>query len=378
MSASADPELAAAVAERLAEIHFRNGRFIILVGLALTITSILFAFLALPDAARLLVRGVLIAVVPLQALVLVLPRRLLWLQKLATALSLIAFAVMFVVASAYAPPPGNAFVIAGSILLLGLAVPILPLRARWMMAFLGAYVLIVGAAVLLTHDGVPFVRWALALLLLVGLGGVPVALRVGQLERQNVALTVQNERRARALERRNERLIELSMEDPLTGLANRRALEGRFDNEFARALDRDAARTAVMMLDIDSFKAFNDRWGHGVGDLCLRTVAQVLRATARDCEAVAARFGGEEFVLLLRVDDSAQAIRTAEAIRVAVERMELAVEPESDMAHCTISAGVALQRFGEAADLDDLLTRADAALYAAKHDGRNRVRLAEE
>lgn len=169
------------------------------------------------------------------------------------------------------------------------------------------------------------------------------------------------------LERENRVLERQAREDPLTGLANRRAFDAALD---ARLSDARAARRplAVVLFDIDRFKAINDRFTHAVGDAVLREVANLLRAHCRASD-IAARIGGEEFVLLLREADRASALAVAERVRA-----EIATRDWTAVAGglaVTISAGVA-------ADPGDgsgaaLLGDADAALYRAKRGGRDRV-----
>ncbi len=158
--------------------------------------------------------------------------------------------------------------------------------------------------------------------------------------------------------------------DPLTGLANRKGLEGRL-----RALGREAMETgqsyAMLVLDIDHFKKFNDTYGHKVGDAVLRTVAMVLRHHLRQ-DDLAARYGGEEFVVLLPNTDLDQAREIAERIRRTIGSHVLRNRGTGEeYGKVTISAGVAVYRPGER--VEELFERADTALYRAKQQGRNRV-----
>jgi len=160
--------------------------------------------------------------------------------------------------------------------------------------------------------------------------------------------------------RAQDELAWLALHDPLTRLPNRRALEARLAMETARA--RAAVQPlALAVLDLDAFKAVNDAHGHGVGDRVLVDLAARLRAGTPP-EGLAARIGGEEFVILLPGRSLASALAVAEAVRRAVE-----AAPVGGLPGVTISAGVA-----EGAR-PDLLAAADAALYRAKRAGRNRV-----
>ena len=173
--------------------------------------------------------------------------------------------------------------------------------------------------------------------------------------------------------RLQETLRTQSIRDPLTSLFNRRYLEVSLERELLRA-SRRALPFAVLMLDIDHFKRFNDSYGHEAGDALLAQFADVLKRTVRS-EDIACRYGGEEFTVLLLEADAAAAWRRAEAIRAAVAEMSV-VHQQQQLPHVTVSIGVALYP-RDAHSPEDLLRRADAALYASKKAGRDRVTSAE-
>ncbi len=161
-----------------------------------------------------------------------------------------------------------------------------------------------------------------------------------------------------------EELRHAAFHDRLTGLHNRRF----FDNLLARELKRAGRRgvaLSLLMLDIDHFKALNDRYGHLVGDDILKHLARVLESRLRGSD-VLARWGGEEFIALLPETDLGGAVALAEAVRARVAEADF-----PGAGRVTVSIGVATHRPREAAK--DLVHRADAALYAAKEGGRNRV-----
>jgi two-component system, cell cycle response regulator len=171
--------------------------------------------------------------------------------------------------------------------------------------------------------------------------------------------------RLRAAERVNTMqrdLIRLATTDSLTGVLNRRAFFARSESVCERA-DAGVPITAVM-LDIDHFKQVNDRYGHGVGDEVIRRVA----AAAAAGERVVGRLGGEEFAIVLEAD-IAEASRGAEALRAEIATFSF--DTEQGPMSCTCSFGTSQWRRGD--NLDELLRRADMALYAAKTGGRNRV-----
>ena len=172
----------------------------------------------------------------------------------------------------------------------------------------------------------------------------------------------------------NQKLVALSYADPLTGLANRRRLKDAMDSAIARARTLSMP-VGVIVLDVDHFKPYNDHHGHLAGDAALRAVAQALSTATREQDLVA-RFGGEEFACLLTDADRQTVIEVADRMRALVE----ALPPRAlgnDTDTITISAG-ALSRIPDADDdAESLLNAADAALYRAKDEGRNRVRFAE-
>ena len=154
--------------------------------------------------------------------------------------------------------------------------------------------------------------------------------------------------------------------DPLTRLANRRAFEDEFQRRTAE-FRRHGTRFLLMLIDIDRFKQLNDTYGHPAGDAVLAQLAAVLKQTTRDTDLVA-RFGGEEFVLLLPAGELSQVTDSLERIRRAVEAAEFHLEDRT--IHITVSCGAAKPLEREASDA--LIKRADEALYAAKEAGRNR------
>lgn len=165
-------------------------------------------------------------------------------------------------------------------------------------------------------------------------------------------------------------LEQMALHDPLTGLANRRKFMSRYELELARQR-RSGGSLSLLLIDIDHFKEINDRWGHLVGDDCLRRIANVLSSNLRVVDLIA-RFGGEEFIVLLCDTGLEQALRIAEQLRqvVAATRLEA---PDGTTIGLTVSIGVASRPDGDARDFDQLLADADAGAYAAKHAGRDRV-----
>ncbi len=173
-------------------------------------------------------------------------------------------------------------------------------------------------------------------------------------------------------QRADEENRSLAMIDALTGIFNRRAFVQRARTECAIA-QRNNLPLALLMIDVDHFKAINDRYGHPVGDEVLVRMAQMLGSRLRKQDTLA-RFGGEEFCALLPGTDEAGALSIAETLRAAIASNVLAhLNPP---VFVTISIGVTVRPPSNAAfdeDFDCLLSAADAALYQAKHDGRDRA-----
>jgi diguanylate cyclase (GGDEF)-like protein len=171
----------------------------------------------------------------------------------------------------------------------------------------------------------------------------------------------------------NDELAELSATDELTRLANRRTFDRRLAEEHARAL-RHGLPLALVLLDVDHFKDYNDAHGHPAGDRCLREVAALLREHTRRPSDLAARWGGEEFALLLPHDDGQQAQALAEQLMARLARLRLPHGRSPVAPHITVSAGVAAMAPGRLHDSPaTLVAHADAALYQAKRAGRDRV-----
>ncbi|EIC23575.1 diguanylate cyclase [Thiorhodovibrio frisius] len=177
--------------------------------------------------------------------------------------------------------------------------------------------------------------------------------------------------RTHELEAARAEMERLAMLDGLTQLLNRRALDLAVEREWSRA-QRHAQPLSALMLDVDFFKAYNDRYGHPEGDRCLQAVADVMCEQARRGGDLVARYGGEEFCVLV-ADDADQALPLAERIRAAVAALGIAHDDSEVADHVTVSIGVATRVPDGAMPASALLERADAALYRAKRQGRNCV-----
>ncbi len=178
--------------------------------------------------------------------------------------------------------------------------------------------------------------------------------------------------KARRLEEVNRRYQELATTDPLTGLRNRRYFQDRLREECARS-DRTDQPLSLIMVDLDHFKAVNDRWGHPVGDQVLVHAARLIGGSVRSCD-VACRVGGEEFAVLCPGVREDEAFRVAERVRRALAQTPLKVDGQE----VTVTASMGLASREPDSGTEDLVRRSDLALYQAKAAGRNRVELAPE
>jgi diguanylate cyclase (GGDEF)-like protein len=184
--------------------------------------------------------------------------------------------------------------------------------------------------------------------------------------------TVDELRRAHAeLEGANAQLEELTLQDDLTGVANRRCLQQVLAKEWSRALWHRQP-IGFILLDLDDFKLLNDTRGHPEGDLCLQAVARYLAATVGHAADLVARYGGEEFAVLLPDTDLASAWQVAEELRAGIESLAFP-HPAVAAGHVTASLGIACMTPSPGQRLEVLVEAADLALYRAKTAGKNRV-----
>jgi diguanylate cyclase (GGDEF)-like protein len=185
------------------------------------------------------------------------------------------------------------------------------------------------------------------------------------------AMAAQLGQRERELVATNDRLTVIASIDMLSGLANRRGFQSRLDFEWMKSQQYDC-ELSLLMIDVDHFKLYNDTYGHPEGDTCLTKLGETLSGIAAKTMGFAGRYGGEEFCLLLPNVGADRAREIGETVRAAVQSLAL---PHRTSSHqcVTVSVGVACSRPSDALRPGDLIEAADAALYAAKHRGRNTV-----
>lgn len=176
------------------------------------------------------------------------------------------------------------------------------------------------------------------------------------------------------LEEANEELHRLSYMDGLTNVMNRRFFDESLDREWKRAIENKTP-VSLILLDIDFFKNYNDTYGHQSGDDCLKQVATALKGTLKRSVDWVARFGGEEFAVVLPNTDVEGASRVAEALRSSVEALRIPHVQSKVSEYVTISVGVATLIPDWVSKPEELISAADQMLYQAKQDGRNRVKI---
>ncbi len=164
--------------------------------------------------------------------------------------------------------------------------------------------------------------------------------------------------------------------DALTGLNNRRQLETRLKQETSQA-ERQGHPLSVIMMDIDFFKTFNDTYGHAIGDLVLKEVADTVKRTLRESD-IPARYGGEEICALLPFTDLEQAKQVAERVRQGVEEHEVPVEIDDQVQNLKVTVSIGVAQYSKGSKPEELYIKADEALYKAKKNGRNRVEINEK
>lgn len=193
--------------------------------------------------------------------------------------------------------------------------------------------------------------------------------------RRDFLLSALQQISSRKLARMNSQLEHLSLTDGLTGLANRRHFDQTLQREWNVAL-RNRYPLALVFLDVDHFKNYNDHYGHPAGDVCLQRIGTVLTRVSRRAQDLPARYGGEEFVVLLPHTDLDHACVLAEEIRRDVQGLAIEHHYSAAAPVVTVSLGVAAFVPDKERQADDLVRLADQALYAAKDAGRNRIEIA--
>ena len=258
------------------------------------------------------------------------------------------------------------------------------LRFMWAVPFTLAIIL-VHAITLWRDEGFPAAMQVPMLMFVLSVAGYTLMTnrRLEHEERQRYLASLRAQALREQLHSSHAQLEVASRTDPLTGVANRHGLEHHLSGLRRRSW-LSGQSLAMLVLDVDHFKAFNDRYGHPAGDEALRWVAQVLGeqvqvlapVPAADQAPLVARWGGEEFVVVVPGLHDAEALKLAESLVDQVRALAIRHESAPGQGCVTVSVGVAVWSSGALETLDDVMARADAALYLAKRHGRCRAELA--
>ncbi len=187
----------------------------------------------------------------------------------------------------------------------------------------------------------------------------------------NTAVVRARVRTQLTVKRQSDALRALTLTDGLTGVANRRAFDERLETEWRRCA-RARVPLALLLVDIDHFKNFNDAYGHQAGDACLQKCAAAMRSAALRPQDLVARYGGEEFAILLPHEDIAGAETVAQRVMAGIAQLSIPHERSSSGPHITVSMGVTSLTPVESVEAASIIKSADALLYEAKAAGRNR------
>lgn len=348
------------------------------VGLVVAILSIGLDMLAIPDQTMrgALLRGLLVIPPALMGVIFA-KRWNLRTLKLLAATSIISFATITVHIASFADPINATRYTMAVTFLLGMAGLLLPFVLDEAIAFMVAFctaTLVIG----LWPNPLPpeLMLEHLVMTLMVAGAILSIAIRNGELRVRTYLYDLRDKFVQAELEQTVQILRELSEKDGLTGLANRRAFRSEFQQTYADPPPEELSGVSLMMIDLDHFKDFNDKYGHPAGDRALRAVARCLDHAFNAHGGHVARFGGEEFVGVLHCHSIADAELFAEKLCEEIRELKIPVRRDEGQS-VTASIGVASTGVGAKVDLCSLTERADRALYHAKETGRDQVVLSE-
>ncbi len=371
-------ELKEAHAGHKNERVYQNLRFQLIIGFGISMVSLLFDLFVLPHLVGFALGWRLMTVLPLTVagLFLFKPEQI-QSVKLFAAASLTTFGVQAMVMGSFGGPEIMVRYTMATTLLLGIATFALPFTPNELKRFGLTFGLATSLATFWPNP-LPTDQSMLHLTF-TAMVGIPcwwIARRHWDLNMRAFLLDLRDDMTRLELEQNNELLRQLSEQDPLTGMPNRRQFERVCSEGLAGPRDGGDGRLALMMIDLDHFKAFNDRHGHQAGDRCLTMVGAQLQQVFGQRRGIVARYGGEEFVAALQERTPGEAERLAEDLRAAIAGMLVPVRDEAKPL-ITTSIGMALAPANTRLALDDLIEMADVALYTAKREGRNRVEAIE-
>ncbi len=353
-----------------------EGPFHLTLGLLICIATLAVDALVTPHALREGMVLRVLAVAPLTLLGLIAIARQ-WVVTAALCIggTGIAFAWVILHLSSYQSPEISSRYIIAIALLPGLSNMVLPFTRRQLRWFNYAFGAVAAGTIAYAQpEGLMGNLDVMAILGITQFSTYHLAGQSDLLRQNNFLLGLRNRFTAEELLDANRELRRLSDHDPLTGLPNRRHFERVFEERFIQSNRQDEGGIALMMIDLDHFKHFNDQHGHQAGDHCLKLVGHAIDGAMRSDECTFARYGGEEFILAMREGKPGDAEQLAERICESVAMLPGRVGDEPLI---TTSVGVATAPLGSSLTMEDLIEMADAALYAAKHAGRNRYEIVQ-
>lgn len=370
-------ELREAHSQHKKERVYQNLRFQLITGFAISVATLFFDLFVLPHLFGFALGWRLVTILPLTLAGLFLFKAdQIQSVKLFAGLSLITFGTQAIVMASFGSPEVMVRYAMGTTLLLGIATFALPFTPNEMKRFGLGFALATSLATFWPNP-LP-TQQAMMYLTFTALVAIPswwIARQHWELNARAYLLDLRDDVTRQELEQNNELLRQLSEQDPLTGMANRRHFE-RVCSERLAAPRPGGGRLALMMIDLDHFKAFNDRHGHQAGDRCLTMAGAQLQQVVGDHNGIVARYGGEEFVVALQERTRGEADVLSEELRAAIAGMLVPVRDKAKPL-ITTSIGVALAEADTHLSLDDMIEMADVALYTAKREGRNRVEAIE-
>lgn len=359
---------------------YREQHFLFLLGLLICMATVLVDQIVNPEMVE---EGAILrvlAVAPVTLLGLLAGARG-WTQTLAFSVGAapIAFVAVIAYLALQLPPDIAPRYMLATILLVGIGNMMLPYSFRGLVIFDASAVLVVWGTLAL--HGIEYIAMyadTLVVFLLAAGGTLPVAGRFEKLRQYNFLLNLRARIFSSELLKANRSLQLLSETDPLTGIANRRCFERQFESEIVAPGEdgRQSDQIALMMIDLDHFKAFNDTHGHQSGDYCLKLVANALQDIFDEAGGIVARYGGEEFIAALRKPNGQAITEVAHDVRQTIATVLTPVSG-SDRSMVTASVGVGIAPASAMLPREELIEMADAALYCGKEAGRNRVEIVE-
>lgn len=373
-------ELKDAQAHHMRKDEFTLLRFQLIVGLVISAVTLVWDYIAVPGQFETAIAWRLLTNVPLGIFGLTMLRHGQTREmKIVVSLNLISLGVLSMYLASFGTEEIMARYTMAASFILGLSCLALPFAPADLKRYALAYGLITALAGIWPNPLPP--REMALFLVFSSLLAIPcwvIARRNWNLRARAFLLDIRDDLNRAELEQNNELLRQLSEQDPLTGMPNRRHFERVVVERLeGRKPDEDLpGKLALMMIDLDHFKAFNDRHGHQAGDRCLTLAASQLQSAFPQEYGILARYGGEEFIAAVRERVPGEATRLAEDMRAAIAEMLVPVRDNTEPL-ITTSIGVALAPADTKLDLDDLIEMADVALYSAKRAGRNRVEIIE-